>query len=56
MSMTVEDRIKHLKDLGLTYNEKYRNFYHPQKGRIDQDTVVYANDAEFEKSLKKLKK
>lgn len=54
--MTIPSRVKALTDLGLTYNEKYRNFYHPAKGRVDQDIVVYGSDEEFEKILNKLKK
>lgn len=54
--MTTQDRIKLLTDLGLTYSEKYRNFYHPTKGRVDHDIVIYASDAEFKKHVDKLKK
>lgn len=53
--MTIPNRIKQLTDLGLVYNEKYRNFYHPKKGKIDHDVVVYSSDEEFEKAVKKLK-
>lgn len=54
--MTTVQRVKALTDLGLTYSEKYRNFYHPTKGHIDIDVVTYADDKEFLKKLNKLKK
>lgn len=53
---TTTTRIKLLQELGLVYNEKYRNFYHPTKGRIDHDVVVYGSDEDFEKCLKKIKR
>lgn len=53
--MNVHDRIKRLTDLGLSYSEKHRNFYHPKKGKVDHDVVIYASDEDFEKAIKKLK-
>lgn len=54
--MTIPARITLLTTIGLTYSEKYRNFYHPTKGRIDHDVVVYGSDEEFLKQVSKLKK
>lgn len=53
---TTEQRVKLLTDLGLVYSEKYRNFYHKYKGKIDDDIVVYGNEEEFEKQINKLRK
>lgn len=50
--MNLQERLKILKELGLVYDEKSRNFK-GAKGKIDQDTVQYGTDELFEKSVLK---